>query len=127
MADDKYLGITFPFQNDLTGKYIRLNKTKKDEIRSQLNNLITTNKGERLFKPDFGINLKKFLFEPMDDNTHGEIRNEIINAVTKYMTNVKIEKVETKINEQELFIGLRILYSISDGIFKESDEINILF
>lgn len=127
MSDDRYLGIKIPFEEDLKGKYLKLTNTFKDAIRSDLFNLITTMKGERLYKPDFGTNLMKFLFEPMDDTTYNNIKTEILDAVTKYLKEVKILKVEVNSNESNLFVGFRISYTISDGIFKETDELSITF
>ena len=127
MSDDRYLGIKFPFEEDLKGKYLRLTNIDKDAIRSNLSNLITTMKGERLFKPDFGTDIMRFLFEPMDEQTYGEIREEILGAVAKYLTEIEVQKVETNINEDNLFVGLRISYTISDGVFKDKDSVELLF
>jgi phage baseplate assembly protein W len=127
MSDDRYLGITFPFQEDLKGKYLKLTNIDKDAVRSNLSNLITTMKGERLYKPDFGTNVMRFLFEPMDDVTYGEIREEIIGAVTKYLKEIEVQNVEINTDEQRNFVGLRISYTITDGVFREKDEISLLF
>jgi hypothetical protein len=67
------------------------------------------------------------LFQPMDEVTYAQIRDEIVSTVTRYIPKLKIEKVETTTNESQNLIGIRISYSISDGILKESDEVNILF
>jgi phage baseplate assembly protein W len=127
MANENNLGITFPYQEDLNGKFLRMNQTDKEEIKSQLALLITTQKGQRLFKPSFGLNIDQFLFQPMDEVTYAQIRDEIVSTVTRYIPKLKIEKVETTTNESQNLIGIRISYSISDGILKESDEVNILF
>lgn len=127
MSDDRYLGITFPFQEDLKGKYLKLTNVDKDAVRSNLANLITTMKGERLYKPDFGTNVMRFLFEPMDDNIYGEIREEIVSVVTKYLKEIEIQKIEVNTDEQRHFVGLRISYNITDGVFREQDEVSLLF
>jgi phage baseplate assembly protein W len=127
MADDKYLGITFPVEEDLKGKYLKLNKIDKEQVKSNLSYLITTMKGERLYKPDFGTNLMQYLFEPMDEQTYNDIRNEIIGACTKYLREITIQKIETTVNESQLFVGLKVLYTISDGVFKQSDQLSLTF
>lgn len=38
-----------------------------DSIKQSLRNLMQTNLGERLFKPNIGINLRSLLFENMND------------------------------------------------------------
>ena len=40
-----------------------MNKTDKDAIRADLLHLLLTNKGERLYLPEFGSDLKKFIFK----------------------------------------------------------------
>lgn len=127
MSDDRYLGIKFPFENDSKGKFLKLTRVDKDAVKSNLSNLITTMKGERLYKPDFGTNVMRFLFEPMDEQTYGEIREEILGTVTKYLKEIEVQNVEITANEQSLFVGLKISYIISDGAFKEKDNLELLF
>ena len=43
-----------------------MNQTDKDAIRADLLHLLLTNKGERLYLPDFGSDLKKYIFEPIN-------------------------------------------------------------
>lgn len=127
MATINNLGITFPYQEDLSGKFLKMNQTDKDELKSKIALLITTPKNQRLYKPDYGLNLEQFLFLPMDDMTYNQVRQEVINTVEKYLTQVKIENVQTDVNESQNLIGIQIRYSISDGILKDNDELKILF
>jgi|LauGreDrversion4_2_1035121.scaffolds.fasta_scaffold1288602_2 phage baseplate assembly protein W len=127
MADINNLGITFPYQEDLTGKFLKMNQNDKDEVKSKIAFLITTQKNQRLYKPDFGLNIEQFLFMPMDEMTYNQVRQEIINTVEKYLTDVKIENVQLDVSESQNLIGLQIRYSITDGILKDKDELKILF
>ena len=127
MTDYRYLGIEFPIQEDLKGKYLSLTKTQKDRVKSNLINLITTMKGERWRKPDFGTNLPQYLFEPMDEQTYSDIRQEIIGTVTKHLSDVNIVNVELKADNETNFVGIKIGYTISTGVFKEPDTIDIVF
>lgn len=127
MANENNLGITFPYQEDLTGKFLRLNQNDKEELRSKLTLLITTQRGQRLFNPDFGINIEQFLFQPMDEQTYNAIRDEIVNNVTRFLPTLKIENIQTDVSESQKLVGLQIRYSISDGIIKQNDELAILF
>lgn len=127
MADINNLGITFPYQEDLSGKFLKMNQTDKDELKSKIAFLITTQKNQRLYKPDFGLNMEQFLFLPMDDMTYNAVRQEIIGTIEKYLTQVKIENVQIDINESQNLVGIQIRYSITDGILKDNDELKILF
>ena len=127
MANENNLGITFPYQEDLTGKFLRLNQNDKEELKSKLALLITTQRGQRLFNPDFGINIEQFLFQPMDDQTYNAIRDEISSNVTRFIPSLKIESIQTDVSESQKLVGLQIRYSISDGVIKQTDELAILF
>lgn len=127
MSNFNNKGITFPYQEDTTGKFLRMNKSDKEEIKSQLSLLITTQKGQRLYKPDFGIDLTTFLFQPMDDMTYNQIREEIVSAVTKYLPKINIEKIQMNTDPSQNLIGMQILYTISKGVVKDKDEVNIVF
>jgi phage baseplate assembly protein W len=77
MAKTRYINIDFPFRDSEKGFYFKMNQTDKDAIRADLLHLLLTNKGERLYLPDFGSDLKKYIFEPNDSITHEEIRNNL--------------------------------------------------
>jgi phage baseplate assembly protein W len=89
----KTLGINFPFRDSNRGDFLDMSETPEVEIKTNLVHLLTTKKGTRYFMPEFGTNLHRFIFEPIDDITNGEIENEIIDAVDKFLPNIKIDKV----------------------------------
>ena len=79
MAKTRYINIDFPFRDSSDGSYFKMNKTDKDAIRADLLHLLLTNKGERLYLPEFGSDLKKFIFEPNDEITHEQIKDNLNN------------------------------------------------
>ena len=66
---EKFINIRFPFFDSAKGFFLDLNKTDENAIKSDLMHLILTNKGERLYNPEFGTNLRRFIFEPNDGFT----------------------------------------------------------
>lgn len=124
---DRYLGITFPFEDDPKGKYFKLDQTAKDNIKSRLTLLLTTKTGERLYKPRFGLNLARYQFEPMDKITYNSLREEVVGTVQRYIKEINILNVEFDVNEDKLFVGLRVFYEITDGFYKENDQLNLKF
>ena len=44
--------------------------------------------------PDFGCGLRKYLFEPLDNNTIEKIKNQIIRSITQYLESVIIEDIQ---------------------------------
>jgi len=59
------------------------NVTGIQSIYQSLDNLLNTNKGDRLFNPDFGSDLENLLFEPLDELTAFTIYNNIIKLISK--------------------------------------------
>jgi phage baseplate assembly protein W len=151
MPNPKY-GITFPFIDSQEGLYLHLNDLPQDEVRSNLIHLILSMKGSRYFLPDFGTNLMRYIFEPLDSGTKTSIDLEIREAVKEFIPNLNINKVEVKSaedvrQEEDLqspdpsltdnsfsFVGdkdkeytlrVRIDYSIGDGVFESKDFVII--
>ena len=151
MPNPKY-GITFPFIDSQEGLYLHLNDLPQDEVRSNLVHLILSMKGSRYFLPDFGTNLMRHIFEPLDNGTKTSIDLEIREAVKEFIPNLNINKVEVKSaedvrKEEDLqspdpsltdnsfsFVGdkdreytlrVRIDYSIGDGVFESKDFVII--
>jgi len=62
--------------------------------RQNLKMLILTVPGERIMDPNFGVGLKKFLFEPLDQKTKGKIQSKIKSQAKKYLSYIKISSVD---------------------------------
>ena len=127
MADKRYINIDFPFRDSENGYYFKLNSTDKDAIRSDLLHLLLTNKGERLYLPDFGSDLRKYIFEPNDNITHDDIRNNLNETIKKYIPNLYVNDITFRNDDiQELIIG-DLKYTVTEGTFSRSDTIQLTF
>lgn len=78
--------------NKQDGPYL-LNKNMADVVKQNLKTLILTEKGERIMLPEFGVGLKKFLFENMNQVTNIQLQSEIKDQVRKYMPFVEIKNI----------------------------------
>jgi len=78
--DYKVLGIGINQSSNSNGVF-STNFTTLQQAKNNLKSLILTKKGERLMQPDFGCDVWKVLFEPID-NIEVSIENSIINAVS---------------------------------------------
>lgn len=118
----KYINIRFPFQDDPEGKFLKMNSDGKQAIKSDLIHLLLTNKGERLYMPDFGANLRRYLFDPNDATTTNGIKNEISEAVRKFIPNLTITELTTSpVEDNEHAVTVRIDYVVTTGAFQSSD------
>ena len=127
MAESRFINIDFPFRDSKEGFYFNLTKTNETAIRADLLHLLLTNKGERLYMPDFGSDLKKFIFEPNDSITHIDIKNNINETIKKYIPNLIIDSIEFKNNDIEELIVVEVKYTVTEGAFTSSDVVEITF
>jgi uncharacterized protein len=127
MAKTRYINIDFPFKDSKKGFYLKLNQTDRDSIRADLLHLLLTNKGERLYLPDFGSDLKKFIFEPNDDITHEEIRENLNDTIKKYIPNLIINSIIFKNNDVEESIVVELTFTVTEDSFTSTDTVTLTF
>ena len=106
--DDIYVGIQFPLDHNQTG-FFRRSKTIREQVKSNIRNLLLTEKGERVFQPNFGSNLKSLLFEQITpaslDNIDGDIRNSI-STWLPYVNINNLVVVQDDRNKNQVLISL---------------------
>lgn len=110
---------------DLEGSYtIKNNFNQKPEINdfkldydinaiaNSLRNLFTTTPGDKILNPDYGLDLRKYLFEQATVEMANSIRGEIYTQVAIYEPRVKIRSVNITIledvNEYDITIYMDI-------------------
>jgi phage baseplate assembly protein W len=124
MASKKYININFPFKNSPEGFFLDLTTTDNSAVKADLMHLILTRKGQRLYNPDFGTNLLLYIFEPNDNLTHGELKNEITTTVKKYLPNLNIDNLSVGPDEEgEYTAVIKVDYTINEGFFTAKDFI----
>lgn len=122
----KYININYPFKDSKTGFFLDLNSDPKRAIKADLLHLILTRKGQRLYLPDFGTDLLKFIFEENDEITLAGIKQEITTVVERYLPKLQIKEISvTQSEENEHVSVVRIDYNITDDVFTESDFVII--
>lgn len=120
----KKINIKFPFRESGVGDFVALTTTHEDAVRSDLIHLILTQKGTRYYLPEFGTNLVKFIFEPNDGVTLFGVEQEIKDAVTRYLPNLTVNKIDVKQSEvSEYAAEVRIDYTVTEDVFETKDFI----
>ena len=127
MAKTRYINIDFPFKDSKKGFYLELNQTDKDAIRADLLHLLLTNKGERLYLPDFGSDLRKYIFEPNDNVTHSSIKDNLNDTISKYIPNLTVDSIKFENNDLEEAIVVVLTYTESEGTFTNTDTVTLTF
>jgi phage baseplate assembly protein W len=127
MAKTNYINIDFPFRDSDNGFYFKMNKTDKDAIRADLLHLLLTNKGERLYLPEFGSDLKKFIFEPNDEITHEQIKENLNQTIIRFIPNLLINDISFRNDAIEELIIVELTYTVTEGTFTSTDTITLTF
>ena len=90
--DDIYVGIEFPLDYSQEG-FFRKTKTIRQQVKSNIRNLLLTEKGERVFQPNFGSNLKSLLFEQITPTTLENIENNIRESLSTWLPYVNVNNL----------------------------------
>jgi hypothetical protein len=118
----RYINIDFPFKDSPQGFYINLNSDDQRAIKADLMHLLLTRKGQRLYNPDFGTNLLRFIFEPNDGLTLSDITEDVKATVKKYLPKLIIDSLTVTPSEENEYVSvIRIDYTITDDVFNTSD------
>lgn len=126
MANGRYININYPFKDSKKGFFLDLTEQDNQAIKADLLHLILTRRGQRLYMPDFGTDLLRFIFEPNDALTEEGIKDEIRTVVKKFLPNLKLNEIVIEASpESEYAAVVSISYTISDGVFESSDMIII--
>jgi len=126
MANGRYININYPFKDSNKGFFLDLTSDDNSAIKADLMHLILTRRGQRLYNPDFGTDLLKFIFEPNDGLTLNGIKEEITNVVKKYLPNLQINEISvTESETSEYAAVVRLDYTITDNVFETTDFVII--
>jgi len=90
-----------------------LTKTLEQVATQNLKHLILTNPGERMMDPEFGVGIKKFLFEMNEEDVDYQINAKIKEQVSKYLSYIYIQRIQFQRSpDNENLIYMRITYKI---------------
>jgi phage baseplate assembly protein W len=104
------IGISLPF--NVSGIFPKTYSTK-EQIKSNLINLLLTYKGERIENPEFGADLPRLLFEPISDDTFYKIQDQILTNVGIYIPEVTILNIEINPDTDKNTILIKIEYKLN--------------
>ena len=119
------LSVKLPLERDPSDGF-QMNKSFKNMIRQNFKMLLLTTPGERVMEPDFGVGLKKYLFENFTESTFTQIERDIFKQVRIYMPSISIDEIQfTAENENTNVLTLRIEYSVPNLNTKDLLEFTI--
>lgn len=120
----KAVGFSLPMDGNAV---FRPTYTTRDQIKSNLINYMLTNKGERVFNPNFGSNLRALLFEQIDDGDLDDLLEVINMNVSTEFPMITINEISFgKENELKDKNEINFTMTYQVDILGIDDEIQIL-
>ena len=113
------IGITLPLQ--FGESTFEQSFQTKDQIKSNIKNLLLTKRGERIIQPEFGSGLQSLLFEQNVDDLEGRIEDTINESLEQWLPYVTAEEIDIE-STDELRDNNKINVSIK---FRIGDDINL--
>tara|TARA_R100000458_G_C8200851_1_gene191447 strand:- start:415 stop:804 length:390 start_codon:yes stop_codon:yes gene_type:complete len=106
----------------------KMNKSIKDVVKQNFMMLLLTAPGERIMMPNFGVGLRRFLFEPLDRQQFARVERRIMEQVNIYMPFLTIVDVQFLTEDEAPNISpntlsVSVKYSIPS--VNTIDEINL--
>ena len=113
------IGVAFPL--DETNLF-NGTETIREQVKSNLINLLLTQPGERIFLPKYGVGLKYLLFE---QQINLEVLEEKIRTqVTRYIPQIEITELSTGLSEDQHTVFINISYRFFTDNNTDSKQIN---
>ena len=117
------IGVSLPFNGP--GVFNKT-YTTKDQIKSNLINLLLTDPGERVMNPNFGCNLKQFLFEGITNENLDTLKNNIINSIDIYIPQITVTGITIDPSQADSnTLSLTINYYLN--ISQTPDQVTVQF
>jgi len=82
-----------PLVVDPTDGPYRLTKSINEAVQQNFKNLILTNPGERIMDPEFGVGIRKYLFELTESDVRDTLRFKIREQASKYLPMIQIFQI----------------------------------
>tara|TARA_B100001996_G_C18444926_1_gene509865 strand:+ start:104 stop:520 length:417 start_codon:yes stop_codon:yes gene_type:complete len=117
--DDVYVGVELPLNHNVSG-FFKRSKTVREQVKSNIRNLLLTAKGERVMQPTFGCDITSQLFEQIDSETLENMDIDIRQALGTWLPYVVINDLfvmRNQTNENEINISLEYSTTLEPGMF----------
>ena len=90
-----------------------------DSVKQSVKNLILTNKGERPFNPRLGSKIRALLFEPVDEFTAFDIKEEVLITLNNFEPRIVVTNIEVisepDFNRFKLSIDFQMVTNLDTG------------
>ena len=106
------LGVKLPLTRDTVDGFTMI-KNFKTMVNQNFKMLLLTHPGERVMEPEFGVGIKKYLFENFNEGTFAKIERDILKQTRIYLPAIQILEISFGASDiDNNTLGLYIRYAI---------------
>ena len=116
------IGVSLPF--NAKGVFNKTYSTK-DQIKSNLINLLLTDKGERIMNPEFGADLRKSLFENMTVDSTELLKIKITDAINIFIPEIELGNIDVENDFDYNTLNVTVNYRLK--ISNNPDQVTVQF
>ena len=109
------VGLNFPISRAPGNQdgFFSTSKTTIESIKNNIRLLLQTQKGERMFQPNLGMGIRRFLFEQITEDTQVQIENDIVDTFATWLPFVELREINIDLSEQDRNkINIKIVFNI---------------
>ena len=107
-----YSDLDFGLKKDSLGNVLIVKNS--DCINQSVKTILSTTPGERLMLPEFGSNLKQYVFEQLDFTTTELIIAEVELALERWEDRISVQDVYVEQLEDDNILILTVVYVINE-------------
>lgn len=106
-----FFGYNFPFYAET---FVLPPQSDERLIKNDILQLLLTSPGERVMRPDFGTGIRKFAFQPLDDNSIRDIKSDIARAIQLFEPRVDFKDVIVNPTPDNNLASITVLVAIKN-------------
>ncbi|OUU65606.1 MAG: hypothetical protein CBC24_05075 [Candidatus Pelagibacter sp. TMED64] len=112
------IGIDLPIRRgDSFEGYFASSSTTIEAVKNNIRNLLNTHRGERVFQPNLGLNLRRLLFEHITSDNLLGVQNAILDQLELWLPFVEVRDIKIFRKEDDIVVGsneirVKIIFNI---------------
>lgn len=103
-------GINYPFVGGIQKIFTRQMGTKL--VKNDILQLLYTNPGERVYRPNFGVGIARYVFELNDATIINELKRVIYEQMKMHEPRVNVDSIDIKNDKHKYLLNISIKCSL---------------
>ena len=107
------VGLEFPLGRVGGGDgYFKSTKTTVESIKNNIRLLLQTHRGERVFQPNLGMDLRSLIFEPLTEDITIQIENNIVDVFSRWLPFVDLRNINVNRRDDLNQVNINIDFNV---------------